>query len=137
MQGRVSPAPLRLGAVSPRSWHRRQRPAKPEKRLADAAQHADTKHRPGAGGQRLQVTMTRSNEMFSQRISGLLYNFRLGCFARGVQDFLNHEHRVFNSEEFLRSREPADQCFYKKVRSHVYTDVQHLDIAIKIADGNI
>lgn len=37
---------------------------------------------------------------------------------RGVQDFLNHEHRVFNSEEFLRTREPADQLFYKKVRSH-------------------
>lgn len=37
---------------------------------------------------------------------------------RGVQDFLNHEHRVFNSEEFLRTREPADQLFYKKVCSH-------------------
>ncbi|XP_008329742.1 DENN domain-containing protein 3 [Cynoglossus semilaevis] len=34
---------------------------------------------------------------------------------RGVQDFLNHEHRVFNSEEFLRTRDPGDQCFYKKV----------------------
>ncbi|TMS18256.1 DENN domain-containing protein 3 [Larimichthys crocea] len=32
----------------------------------------------------------------------------------GVQDFLNHEHRVFNSEEFLRTREPSDQSFYKK-----------------------
>ena len=35
--------------------------------------------------------------------------------VRGVQDFLNHEHRVFNSEEFLRTREPTDQSFYKKV----------------------
>uniref|UniRef100_A0A3B4BDA8 UDENN domain-containing protein n=1 Tax=Periophthalmus magnuspinnatus TaxID=409849 RepID=A0A3B4BDA8_9GOBI len=34
---------------------------------------------------------------------------------KGVQDFLNHEHRVFNSEEFLRTREPPDQLFYKKV----------------------
>ncbi|XP_029370160.1 DENN domain-containing protein 3 [Echeneis naucrates] len=40
---------------------------------------------------------------------------------RGVQDFLNHEHRVFNSEEFLRTREPADQAFYKKVlETHIF-----------------
>ncbi|XP_077405367.1 DENN domain-containing protein 3 [Vanacampus margaritifer] len=40
---------------------------------------------------------------------------------RGVQDFLNHEHRVFNSEEFLRTREPADQPFYKKVlETHIF-----------------
>nr|XP_057902517.1 DENN domain-containing protein 3 isoform X2 [Doryrhamphus excisus] len=40
---------------------------------------------------------------------------------RGVQDFLNHEHRVFNSEEFLRSREPSDQLFYKKVlETHIF-----------------
>lgn len=41
-------------------------------------------------------------------------------FVSGVQDFLSHEHRVFNSEEFLRTREPADQLFYKKVHSHLY-----------------
>lgn len=41
------------------------------------------------------------------------------CYFRGVQDFLNHEHRVFNSEEFLRTREPADQLFYKKVCMHL------------------
>ncbi|XP_054620553.1 DENN domain-containing protein 3 [Dunckerocampus dactyliophorus] len=40
---------------------------------------------------------------------------------RGVQDFLNHEHRVFNSEEFLRSREPSDQLFYTKVlETHIF-----------------
>ncbi|XP_075907823.1 DENN domain-containing protein 3 isoform X2 [Nelusetta ayraudi] len=40
---------------------------------------------------------------------------------RGVQDFLNHEHRVFNSEEFLRTREPADQLFYKTVLdTHIF-----------------
>ncbi|KAM9839076.1 DENN domain-containing protein 3 isoform 2-T2 [Aulostomus maculatus] len=40
---------------------------------------------------------------------------------RGVQDFLNHEHRVFNSEEFLRTREPTDQSFYKKVlETHIF-----------------
>ncbi|XP_030596134.1 DENN domain-containing protein 3 isoform X1 [Archocentrus centrarchus] len=40
---------------------------------------------------------------------------------RGVQDFLSHEHRVFNSEEFLRTREPADQLFYQKVlETHIF-----------------
>nr|XP_046273687.1 DENN domain-containing protein 3 [Scatophagus argus]XP_046273688.1 DENN domain-containing protein 3 [Scatophagus argus] len=40
---------------------------------------------------------------------------------RGVQDFLNHELRVFNSEEFLRTREPADQSFYKRVLdTHIF-----------------
>ncbi|XP_068603240.1 DENN domain-containing protein 3-like [Brachionichthys hirsutus] len=40
---------------------------------------------------------------------------------RDVQDFLNPEHRVFNSEEFLRTREPADQSFYKKVLdTHIF-----------------
>lgn len=40
---------------------------------------------------------------------------------RGVQDFLNHEHRVFNSEEFLRTREAADQPFYTKVlETHIF-----------------
>uniref|UniRef100_A0A8B9RD96 DENN/MADD domain containing 3a n=1 Tax=Astyanax mexicanus TaxID=7994 RepID=A0A8B9RD96_ASTMX len=34
---------------------------------------------------------------------------------RDVHDHLNFEHRVFNSEEFLRAQEPADQLFYKKV----------------------
>lgn len=45
----------------------------------------------------------------------------LSYFVRDVQDFLNHEHRVFNSEEFLRTREPADLIFYKKVHLHTYT----------------
>ncbi|XP_047240368.1 DENN domain-containing protein 3 isoform X4 [Girardinichthys multiradiatus] len=40
---------------------------------------------------------------------------------REVQDFLNHEHRVFNSEEFLRTREPEDQLFYGKVlETHIF-----------------
>lgn len=40
---------------------------------------------------------------------------------KGVHDFLNHEHRVFISEEFLRTREPADQLFYKKVlETHIF-----------------
>ncbi|XP_025040667.1 DENN domain-containing protein 3 isoform X2 [Pelodiscus sinensis] len=34
---------------------------------------------------------------------------------REVKDHLNYEHRVFNSEEFLKTRVPGDQPFYKKV----------------------
>ncbi|KAM9101225.1 DENN domain-containing protein 3 isoform X2 [Sarcophilus harrisii] len=34
---------------------------------------------------------------------------------REVKNHLNYEHRVFNSEEFLKTRAPQDQPFYKKV----------------------
>uniref|UniRef100_A0A3Q1EI06 DENN domain containing 3 n=1 Tax=Acanthochromis polyacanthus TaxID=80966 RepID=A0A3Q1EI06_9TELE len=34
---------------------------------------------------------------------------------RDVSSHLNYEHRVFHSEEFLETREPAEQQFYKKV----------------------
>ncbi|XP_028820569.1 DENN domain-containing protein 3 isoform X2 [Denticeps clupeoides] len=38
-----------------------------------------------------------------------------------VLDHLNYEHRVFNSEEFLRSREITDQKFYQKVLdTHIF-----------------
>uniref|UniRef100_A0A674E560 DENN domain containing 3 n=1 Tax=Salmo trutta TaxID=8032 RepID=A0A674E560_SALTR len=40
---------------------------------------------------------------------------------REVHDHLNYEHRVFNSDEFFRSREPADQPFFKKVLdTHIF-----------------
>ncbi|XP_032875815.1 DENN domain-containing protein 3 isoform X3 [Amblyraja radiata] len=34
---------------------------------------------------------------------------------RDVSDYLNYEYRVFNSEEFLKTRTVSDQPFYKKV----------------------
>uniref|UniRef100_A0A8D1W9U2 UDENN domain-containing protein n=1 Tax=Sus scrofa TaxID=9823 RepID=A0A8D1W9U2_PIG len=34
---------------------------------------------------------------------------------REVKNHLNYEHRVFNSEEFLKTRAPGDQQFYKQV----------------------
>lgn len=37
-------------------------------------------------------------------------------FAREVKNHLNYEHRVFNSEEFLKTRAAGDQKFYKQVR---------------------
>ncbi|XP_028435791.1 DENN domain-containing protein 3 isoform X2 [Perca flavescens] len=40
---------------------------------------------------------------------------------RDVNSHLNYEHRVFNSEEFLKTREPAEQLFYKKVlETHIF-----------------
>uniref|UniRef100_A0A7N8XHV0 DENN domain-containing protein 3-like n=1 Tax=Mastacembelus armatus TaxID=205130 RepID=A0A7N8XHV0_9TELE len=40
---------------------------------------------------------------------------------RDVSSHLNYEHRVFNSEEFLKSREPTEQPFYKKVlETHIF-----------------
>ncbi|XP_077433006.1 DENN domain-containing protein 3-like [Vanacampus margaritifer] len=40
---------------------------------------------------------------------------------RHVSSHLNYEHRVFNSEEFLKSREPTEQLFYKNVlETHIF-----------------
>ncbi|CAM2107075.1 unnamed protein product [Caretta caretta] len=40
---------------------------------------------------------------------------------REVKDHLNYEHRVFNSEEFLKTRAHGDQPFYKKVlETHIF-----------------
>lgn len=33
-----------------------------------------------------------------------------------MKNHLNYEHRVFNSEEFLKTRAPGDQPFYKQVK---------------------
>ncbi|XP_022358027.1 DENN domain-containing protein 3 isoform X2 [Enhydra lutris kenyoni] len=38
----------------------------------------------------------------------------VGVF-RDVKNHLNYEHRVFNSEEFLKTRAPGDQRFYRQV----------------------
>uniref|UniRef100_UPI003AAD2776 DENN domain-containing protein 3-like n=1 Tax=Centroberyx gerrardi TaxID=166262 RepID=UPI003AAD2776 len=40
---------------------------------------------------------------------------------RDVSSHLNYEHRVFNSEEFLKTRETAEQLFYKQVlETHIF-----------------
>ncbi|XP_031708722.1 DENN domain-containing protein 3-like isoform X1 [Anarrhichthys ocellatus] len=40
---------------------------------------------------------------------------------RDVSSHLNYEHRVFNSEEFLKTREPSEQLFYKQVlKTHIF-----------------
>ncbi|XP_061572742.1 DENN domain-containing protein 3-like isoform X2 [Cololabis saira] len=40
---------------------------------------------------------------------------------RDVSSHLNYAHRVFHSEQFLKTREPAEQLFYKKVlETHIF-----------------
>ncbi|XP_026083261.1 DENN domain-containing protein 3-like [Carassius auratus] len=40
---------------------------------------------------------------------------------RDVSDNLNYEHRIFNTDEFLKTREPDDKQFYKKVlETHIF-----------------
>lgn len=39
-------------------------------------------------------------------------------FNRDVSSHLNYDHRVFNSQEFLKSREPAEELFYKTVNTN-------------------
>uniref|UniRef100_A0A3Q3IWB8 UDENN domain-containing protein n=1 Tax=Monopterus albus TaxID=43700 RepID=A0A3Q3IWB8_MONAL len=60
---------------------------------------------------------------WQRQLNAQIQNITLELVAnifRGVQDFLNHEHRVFNSENFLRTRDQADQLFYEKVHSHIF-----------------
>lgn len=45
-----------------------------------------------------------------------MYNNYICVYKRDVGSHLNYEHRVFNSEEFLKTREPAEQLFYKTVK---------------------
>ncbi|KAM9738310.1 DENN domain-containing protein 3 isoform 3-T3 [Menidia menidia] len=76
----------------------------------------------GAGTDVNGLRMQRRN--WQRRLNSQIRNITLELVVnifREVQDFLNHEHRVFNSEEFLRTREPADQLFYKKVlETHIF-----------------
>lgn len=53
-----------------------------------------------------------SSPRFSENPNGRT----VSVFLREVKNHLNYEHRVFNSEEFLKTRAPGDQRFYKQVR---------------------
>ncbi|XP_062343302.1 DENN domain-containing protein 3 isoform X2 [Osmerus eperlanus] len=61
---------------------------------------------------------------WQRRLNAQILNITLELIVnifRQVQEHLNYEHRVFNSEEFLRSREPAEQPFYRKVLdTHIF-----------------
>ncbi|KAM4724802.1 DENN domain-containing protein 3 isoform 2-T2 [Anableps anableps] len=69
-------------------------------------------------------TLRSQRRGWQRKLNSQIQNIALELMVnifRGVQDFLNHEHRVFNSEEFLRTREPEDQLFYRKVlETHIF-----------------
>ncbi|KAM4550180.1 DENN domain-containing protein 3 [Fundulus diaphanus] len=69
-------------------------------------------------------TLRSQRRGWQRKLNSMIQNIALELVVnifRGVQDFLNHEHRVFNSEEFLRTKEPEDQLFYKKVlETHIF-----------------
>uniref|UniRef100_A0A8D0V6S0 DENN domain containing 3 n=1 Tax=Sus scrofa TaxID=9823 RepID=A0A8D0V6S0_PIG len=68
-----------------------------------------------------------STDLNEGRASRRAWQHRLNCqiqqislqllvsIFREVKNHLNYEHRVFNSEEFLKTRAPGDQQFYKQV----------------------
>uniref|UniRef100_A0A8C2J3P0 DENN domain-containing protein 3 n=1 Tax=Cyprinus carpio TaxID=7962 RepID=A0A8C2J3P0_CYPCA len=62
---------------------------------------------------------------WQRKVNSVILNITMelivNIFRSGVCDFLNYGHRVFNSEEFLRSREMTDHTFYKKVLdTHIF-----------------
>ncbi|KAK1331862.1 hypothetical protein QTO34_007538 [Cnephaeus nilssonii] len=55
---------------------------------------------------------------WQQRLNGQIQQLALQLLVsifREVKNHLNYEHRVFNSEEFLKTRAPGDQRFYRQV----------------------
>ncbi|XP_013011581.1 DENN domain-containing protein 3 isoform X1 [Cavia porcellus] len=53
-------------------------------------------------------------QTLNSRIQHITLQLLVGIF-REVKNHLNYEHRVFNSEEFLKTRAPGEQQFYKQV----------------------
>ncbi|XP_029695039.1 DENN domain-containing protein 3-like isoform X1 [Takifugu rubripes] len=77
-----------------------------------------------------RVTSTDVNEQRARRrawqqqlnheIQRIALELMVNIF-RDVGGHLTYEHRVFNSEDFLKTREPAEQPFYRKVlETHVF-----------------
>ncbi|XP_067414430.1 DENN domain-containing protein 3 isoform X2 [Emydura macquarii macquarii] len=62
----------------------------------------------------LQMRRRAWQQKLNTEVQQITLQFIVNIF-REVKDHLNYEHRVFNSEEFLKTREPGDQPFYKKV----------------------
>lgn len=55
---------------------------------------------------------------WQQRLNSQIQQLALQLLVsifREVKNHLNYEHRVFNSEEFLKTRAPGDQRFYRQV----------------------
>ncbi|XP_047006717.1 DENN domain-containing protein 3 isoform X1 [Ictalurus punctatus] len=70
-------------------------------------------------GSSMDVTDMRTRRrQWQHKLNSEILNISLELIVnifREVHDHLNFEHRVFNSEEFFRAQEQADQPFYKKV----------------------
>uniref|UniRef100_A0A4W4GIY8 UDENN domain-containing protein n=1 Tax=Electrophorus electricus TaxID=8005 RepID=A0A4W4GIY8_ELEEL len=62
----------------------------------------------------LRVKRRKWQQSINWEIQKVTLEFLVNVF-RDVSDHLNYEHRVFNTEEFLKTRESQDQPFYKKV----------------------
>lgn len=76
-------------------------------------------------GQGTDVNDLRSHRrQWQHRLNTQIQNITLELIVnifRAVHEHLNYEHRVFNSEEFLKSREPSDKLFYQKVLdTHIF-----------------
>ncbi|KAJ8273365.1 hypothetical protein GJAV_G00100790 [Gymnothorax javanicus] len=74
----------------------------------------------GTDLQELHSLRRQWQQQLNREIKAATLELMVNIF-REVHDHLNYEHRVFNSEEFLRSREPKDLLFYKKVLdTHIF-----------------
>uniref|UniRef100_A0A8C8VFT2 DENN domain-containing protein 3 n=1 Tax=Pelusios castaneus TaxID=367368 RepID=A0A8C8VFT2_9SAUR len=62
----------------------------------------------------LQMRRRAWQQKLNTEVQQITLQFIVNIF-REVKDHLNYEHRVFNSEEFLKTRAPGDQPFYRKV----------------------
>ncbi|XP_052440325.1 DENN domain-containing protein 3 isoform X2 [Carassius gibelio] len=76
-------------------------------------------------GSRTDINELRAHRrQWQHKVNTVILNITMELIVNifsEVCDFLNYEHRVFNSEEFLRSREATDHKFYKKVLdTHIF-----------------
>ncbi|XP_067282147.1 DENN domain-containing protein 3 isoform X3 [Pseudorasbora parva] len=76
-------------------------------------------------GSRTDINELRAHKrQWQHKVNSVILNVTMELIVNifsEVCDFLNYEHRVFNSEEFLRSRETTDHTFYKRVLdTHIF-----------------
>ncbi|XP_046690744.1 DENN domain-containing protein 3 isoform X1 [Silurus meridionalis] len=78
-----------------------------------------------AQGSSLDIADVRNRRrQWQRKLNSEIRNISLELIVnifREVHDHLNFEHRVFNSEQFFRDQEAADQPFYKQVlETHIF-----------------
>ncbi|KAH0617394.1 hypothetical protein JD844_015547 [Phrynosoma platyrhinos] len=62
----------------------------------------------------IQLRRRKWQQKLNSEIQQITLQLIVNIF-REVKDHLNYEHRVFNSEEFMKTRQVGDQPFYRKV----------------------